>query len=550
MSEHSVDQLKEALNIDREPFSDEGVTGLFFPGAGRQELLEQLQHQSRYGSPLLILTGPEGVGKSTLVAQLEERLDPAVYKTVHIDADVLADDNFLLVKIAEGFGIDLGGQSETAVNALVRHTKELDAYSQTPFIVVDDAQNLSPDAVNFVQLLMSHAGASGFRCLLVVEAEELEKVQLMAPLLAAGIDFQPIELPLLDPAGCNEYLKYRMTTSGLGDIQFNKSQLEQIFNMSQGNPDKINIVARQLLVENFPYKKNQRKQAKLPILHGLLALVIAGLVAVGYLFFPYEEMAPNQVEQLPQSKNALGVESLAMESSSLTTDDTPQGLESSLESSEATNQEPVDKKASSNVELYADDDPQKSVERALDSFALEDVDYNFEETAADHAVEVLQPVVEEAAVKSSDLPNAIQSPGSTSEVRAKEVQVVEVVKGKAKATSNAAAAVKNSVNAEQLTQRERWLMSLDKSKFTLQMLGAREEGSVQKFIAKYPSLKDIAYYRTTHREKDWFVVVYGLYSSKEGAKNELSKLPKALQDSKPWARPISSVQQEIELRKN
>ena len=81
------------------------------------------------------------------------------------------------------------------------------------------------------------------------------------------------------------------------------------------------------------------------------------------------------------------------------------------------------------------------------------------------------------------------------------------------------------------------------------MLGAREEASVQKFLAKYPSLKDIAYYKTRHRNKDWFVVVYGQFPSKESAKQALSKLPNSLQQSKPWPRPMADIQAEIRRRK-
>ena len=95
------------------------------------------------------------------------------------------------------------------------------------------------------------------------------------------------------------------------------------------------------------------------------------------------------------------------------------------------------------------------------------------------------------------------------------------------------------------TPRERWLLSLNPKQYTLQMIGARDEPAVQTFISKYPSLKQIAYYRTLYKEKNWYVVVYGQFSSRDEAKQATASLPKKLVASKPWIRPLSQVQGDI-----
>ncbi|MGB1059344.1 MAG: hypothetical protein ACPGZU_04385, partial [Ketobacter sp.] len=57
------------------PFIDGAVDGLFFPGAGRQDAVQQLTHLLRYGPALLLLYGDEGIGKHFVIDRLLAELD-------------------------------------------------------------------------------------------------------------------------------------------------------------------------------------------------------------------------------------------------------------------------------------------------------------------------------------------------------------------------------------------------------------------------------------------------------------------------------------------
>ena len=41
--------------LDRDPFAEAGVQGLFYPGGARQESIEQLQHLARFGDCVLLV---------------------------------------------------------------------------------------------------------------------------------------------------------------------------------------------------------------------------------------------------------------------------------------------------------------------------------------------------------------------------------------------------------------------------------------------------------------------------------------------------------------
>ncbi len=88
----------------------------------------------------------------------------------------------------------------------------------------------------------------------------------------------------------------------------------------------------------------------------------------------------------------------------------------------------------------------------------------------------------------------------------------------------------------------------DKDRFTVQLLGAFSQENVKKFIQQY-NLENNAYIATTKRKgKDWYVIVYGDYPSRQAAKLASQNLPASVKNArlKPWVRSIKDVQAEID----
>ena len=162
--ERNIELLKSQFNIDREPFSDAGISGLFYPGAGRQQLLEQLLHLVRCGPPLLFLTGDSGVGKTVLSRQLCRQLDTSIFSYVEIEASVLMDERTLMTLICEGFSLQVDVEKETFIPLLTRYATEAESYSQTALIAIDDVQNLSAAAIGVLRDIALAAKDKGYGC--------------------------------------------------------------------------------------------------------------------------------------------------------------------------------------------------------------------------------------------------------------------------------------------------------------------------------------------------------------------------------------------------
>lgn len=77
--------------------------------------------------------------------------------------------------------------------------------------------------------------------------------------------------------------------------------------------------------------------------------------------------------------------------------------------------------------------------------------------------------------------------------------------------------------------------------YTLQLLGAYRHSDAQTFIRKHHLENKAMVYKTTFKDKPWFVVIYGIYSTETAAKAGVQTLPTSVQQLNPWIKPMSVV---------
>ena len=103
-------------------------------------------------------------------------------------------------------------------------------------------------------------------------------------------------------------------------------------------------------------------------------------------------------------------------------------------------------------------------------------------------------------------------------------------------------------SVEQEIRREKWLLSQDGSKYTVQVVGVSSEKLMLEFIESNKVLKQnkIAYYESTFEGRPWFQLLYGIYPDKQAARLAANKLPENIRQAGPWIRRIAAVQKAIE----
>lgn len=86
--------------------------------------------------------------------------------------------------------------------------------------------------------------------------------------------------------------------------------------------------------------------------------------------------------------------------------------------------------------------------------------------------------------------------------------------------------------------------------FTLQLIGLSNKKALDIFVEKNKLGQSARYYEGRLRGKEWHVLLYGKYASREEANAALQQLPQALRNEKPWVRTMSSVQASLRQQQN
>ncbi|EAB8048894.1 cell division protein DamX [Salmonella enterica] len=88
------------------------------------------------------------------------------------------------------------------------------------------------------------------------------------------------------------------------------------------------------------------------------------------------------------------------------------------------------------------------------------------------------------------------------------------------------------------------LKSAPSSHYTLQLSSSSNYDNLNGW-AKKENLKNYVVYETTRNGQPWYVLVTGMYASKEDAKRAVSTLPADVRAKNPWAKPLHQVQADL-----
>jgi DamX protein len=99
---------------------------------------------------------------------------------------------------------------------------------------------------------------------------------------------------------------------------------------------------------------------------------------------------------------------------------------------------------------------------------------------------------------------------------------------------------------ELLPHRESWLLAQPETSFSLQLLGSRNAESITSYIQQHNlDLQQSAVYKGMYKGAEWYVLLYGVYPSRQAAIDARATLPAAVRSEKPWPRTLKTVHSAI-----
>ena len=217
-----------------------------------KEALDHLLYGVKERKGFVVITGGIGTGKTTLCRVLLNQLDGSTKSALIFNTSV--SETELLETVNQEFGIDAGPRKKTRKEHIDRlNNFLLENFRQggNAVLVVDEAQNLSPDVLEQIRMLSNlETEKEKLLQIVLVGQPELGKV-LASPALKQLTERITVwyHLKPLDRQDVRNYVEHRLVIAGgRGNVKFTKGALSAIFAYSHGTPRRINAVCDRALL--------------------------------------------------------------------------------------------------------------------------------------------------------------------------------------------------------------------------------------------------------------------------------------------------------------
>ncbi len=503
--------------LQHDPFMGR-TPGFKFFTPQRKPVLAQLHHMAHFSEQLQVVVGPLGAGKTLLRQALVASSNKDSVQCIVTSGRELPEAAALSRFLCQALNV-------SDLTAFAGQVEQLHNTGMQLYVVVDDAEELSDEALQLLADLSQSTGRSAPRVFLFAEDSIADALSTVA-MPAEQVWLQLIELAPLSLEETRDYLSQRLEGAGQGIELLDDEQIQQIWEQSGGWPGEINQIARQVMLAAVELPQRAMRPAKRPALptRSLVALLlVGGGVFIAWMMGGSEPEPARTVISLPDQVATVDVTAAPVA-----------GQQLQMPVPGADRLERIAEEQDSDEQLLSARDISKPqvLERADNQHALPDPVSMPEPIPVVAPVPVAAPVSAVAPPKPEPAPVV---PVTTSEPKPAQVQPAPKPVAQTVAATSSGGAYHQSD----------WYRQRAASEYALQLLGTRSRQAALDFIGSHKAVSDVGYFETLHEGKPWFVVTQGRYTNRSQAQQGAGQLPEALRKLKPWPRSMASIKQSL-----
>ncbi len=237
--------------LREKPFQIVPDPNYLYKSEKHQSALTYLEYGLTENVGFVLLTGEVGSGKTTLVQYILSQLGENTVAAVIFNSKLSAGE--LLRMILTQFELSPGEDKTDNLNALNEFLIDVYASGRQALLIIDEAQNLTPDAIEEVRMLSNLQTESKTLLQIVMVGQPELKVKLEHPSMRQVAQRIAVRYHLtgLNREDTDRYISYRLETAGGRPDLFTEAAVDLIFRLSKGIPRAINLACQAALVYGF-----------------------------------------------------------------------------------------------------------------------------------------------------------------------------------------------------------------------------------------------------------------------------------------------------------
>ncbi len=254
--------------LEGKPFQLTPDSAMLFPSKAHKRAMAYLLYGLEQGEGFVMITGAVGTGKTLLIQKLLEELAHRDVAMASIASANLGGED-ILPAVASAFNLSYEGRSKEALlQDLKQHLITLRDRHAQALLVVDEAQTLTPAALEMLRIL-SNLEVKGRALLQIFLVGQTELRSLIINNRMEQLRQRVIASHRLEPMGEEEslaYIMHRLHAVGWNhDPQLAPEIFDSVYHASSGIPRRINLIMDRLLLHGFLEELHDLDQTVLTI---------------------------------------------------------------------------------------------------------------------------------------------------------------------------------------------------------------------------------------------------------------------------------------------